>query len=161
MRFFLLFALSTSLFGTTTSSTKAEIGSWWEVGGSFQILVPNQLPDFMRTVTVYGPMVAIPLGENKVELQATYGSAEAISLFLAEVLYRYKVPTPFVSVFLLGGAGYLHHGSSGKDHSYVTPIAGLGFYFPMTDDFCIAMRMKAYYPEKSFLNFGGQFAYLF
>jgi hypothetical protein len=151
-----------TLLSASESTTSVETKPSWEVGFSLNLLVPNQLPEFVRTVPVYGPMLGIPVGKSDVlQIEAVYGSSERISLFMTEVDYRYHFSTPFIRPYVIAGVGYLHHGFSGNDHNYVMPIAGLGFYFPMVKNFVIAMNMRIYVPKETFLRFSGQFAYLF
>ena len=129
-------------------------------GLSMEVLVPNDLTDFQRTVPAMGPIATIPLGKDDIEIHIAYGSAQKISLFLSEVGYRYNVITPFIHPYFVGGIGYLHYGYAHNDHNFLTPLTGLGFWFSMTRNFQMNLAMKIYIPEKTILNFGGTFVYL-
>ena len=135
-------------------------GNRFGLGLSLSILLPNRLPEFESNLLAYGPVIGIPIGKDALQIQGLYGYSTGLSLTLAELNYRFNIPTPFFSGFLLGGAHFLHYAFTGHNHDFFGGNGGLGFLLNMSRSFSMTLMMKVYLQDRAMLSFGGGFNFL-
>lgn len=131
----------------------------YEVGLFAQSLLPNLLPDFDKSLLVYGPSVGIPVGEHTIHLAGYYGASEGVSSYGGEAAYRFNITTPFFYGHLLAGANYLHYAYNSMDHNQLGGLIGLGLSVPVGKDFKGGLMMKIYLHHRTIVSFGGGFAF--
>jgi hypothetical protein len=128
------------------------------VGLSLQLLLPNRLDDFPSTLPVYGVLVGAPLFGHSLYAQGLYGAANGLSLYMAELAYRYEISVPFFTAFVVGGGHYLHTAFS-NEHDYLGALLGFGLLIPMGTNFDLTLAMKVYLPKQSMVSIGGGFSF--
>src|SRR5258707_1384550 len=106
MRFVILSLLLHVLTGSAWAAPAT--GNSYAVGLTAQILYPDRLPDFRTSLATYGLMGAIPIGDHAIQIQAGYGKADTLSIYVVETQFRLNIETPFFNCFLLAGVHYFH-----------------------------------------------------
>lgn len=136
-------------------------GERFELGLLYQSLVPSGLPNLNVTLPVFGPVVGVPLLGGTLQFQAVYGSDTGVSLYLAETTYRIEIPSPYVNLFALLGAHYLHYSvlNSPSFGKFGTNF-GVGASFMMGRSFEMAFTLRTYIQQRSTITFGGGFSFL-
>ena len=133
----------------------------FEVGLHIQTILPGQLPDFVSSLPVYGPILGIPFFGDNLQLQAFYGTLSDFWIYTFEANYRFNVATPFFTGFAQAGAHYMNYKRLANGHSYAGPNFATGVSFDMADNFDMNLLLKVYLQEHPLFSFGGGFALLF
>ena len=152
--------LSSLAWGQSPCETVKDAENRFAIGLSLASILPNRLPDFQTSLIAYGPTLGIPVGRDKIQVQAMYGATTGLSMSLAEMNYRFDIPTPFFTSFLLAGGHYLHYSFSGRGHDVWGMNLGLGFTLNMSRNFGLALSMKGYLQDRVMISFGGGFNFL-
>ena len=119
------------------------------------MILPNPLPDLTTSIPTYGLVVNFPFFSDAIQASANYGSGDGVSLYLAEVDYRYYLPTPFFSPFLIGGVHYLYYNFADRNHNYAGANLGLGLKFGMGQYLDLQLAMKVFVQEERMVSFSG------
>lgn len=136
-------------------------GERFELGLLYQSLVPSGLPNLNVTMPVFGPVVGLPLFGGTLQFQAVYGSDTGVSLYLAETTYRVEIPSPYVNLFALFGAHFLHYSVLNQpSFGRFGTNFGLGASFMMSRTFEMAITLRTYIQQRSTITFGGGFSFL-
>lgn len=160
-------SLSVNGFASTTPEICGEIqtsrGERIELGLIYQSLIPSGLPDFSRTLPAYGGVFGIPLFGGTLQLQAL-ATADALagqSLYLAESNFRLEMETPFVHLFALFGAHFLHYRlTSGAAHAGFGANFGIGTALALGKGFELSLAIRTYIQQRTMVTFGGGFSFL-
>lgn len=132
----------------------------YELGLSMQVLVPNLMPEFEEPLVSLGPRGSIPLGNHAIELGFLYGTDKSDTLYLVEGGFRYNVVLPFLAGYAYAGIHYLKYLIKQRLHDTGGPVVGIMFNFPMSKGFTMGIGMRAYYPSKIMMGFGGNLSFL-
>lgn len=125
----------------------------YELGLTFQTLLPNELPDFLNTVPLYGPFVGMSIGDHSLLLRGVYGSIEALSTYAFELGMRWNFNLHFFHMYALTGAQLLHYSYSGNRREYWGANLGAGLVFPISGKYQVTMGSKVYLTTRPIMNF--------
>lgn len=131
----------------------------YELGLSVALLLPNHLPDFDTSLPTYGPLAAIFVGQDSIQIQALYGAKDGLSIYTVEAGYRLTASTPYFSGFALLGVHYLHYSFAQADHDYYGGNLGMGFSLSPTKSFDVRLELKSYFQERTVISSGGGFSF--
>ena len=157
---FMVLILPTVLRGASVCSD-ISIPNSYQLGLSLQLLLPGKLPDFSKNPSAYGVVGSMPIGTgDSIQLQVQYASAEKFTLYLIETNYRLLLPTPFLTVFALAGAHFLHYSLEVNSHGAFGGNLGFGLLLPMAGSFHVSLALKTYLQSQPIVSVGGGFSFL-
>lgn len=133
-----------------------------EVGVLMEVLMPNRLPDFDSSLTVFGPVIGIPFYVDTVLISGFYGSNTGLTTFTGEFAYRLNLPTPFLRTFLFLGGHFLRYSYAPTNNAYshFGINGGAGFRMDINKTAQGTIQAKLYSQDRSFFSLGAGFAFL-
>lgn len=129
-----------------------------ELSAGIQIkqLIPNNLPDFRSPVPVYGAQFGWGTKPHGVELMASHGAADGVSVYLAELSYLHEIETPFFDFFLIGGVHWLYYSAEvGTSARTVGAHVGPGVVLRFGKTLMIPLNVRLLLQENSLVSVGG------
>lgn len=129
----------------------------FRVGAALEILIPTKLPQFEKQILSYGISMNLPFSIGEFQVEGKYGGTETFALRLLEFLYRIPVGSPYVNVYLEGGAHYLSYSVSGEDFSNFGPLIGWGINFSLFQSSVMYVGIRTLMHGKIMTCFGGGF----
>ncbi len=131
------------------------------LGVNLKMLIPNNLPNFRTSVTAYGPSVSLLSKPHSVETQLSYGSNDGVTVYLAELSYRYEIDTPFFTFYLLTGAHYLFYSPLGAAAEKFPGIHfGPGVVLRFGSRVLLPLSIRVHFQKQSMIAAGGGLVFL-
>ncbi len=131
----------------------------WELGLQLQTLVPSDITILdVGTIPTLGPILSVPLGPGSISGMVTYGSDIENRVFWAETNYRYRVPNPFMNLFLAAGVDWIYRFGALKHAREFGANATVGAIFPLGKT-QLSVNIKSVFFSRMMISFGGGFVF--
>lgn len=131
------------------------------LGVNLKMLIPNNLPNFRTSVTVYGPSVSLLSPPHSLETQLSYGSDSGVTVYLAELSYKYEVDTPFFTFYLLTGAHYLFYSpQAALAEKFPGVHFGPGIVLRFASRVLLPLSVRVHFQKQSMIAVGGGLIFL-
>lgn len=148
------------LAAETQTKTAVKKRAPLEVGLFLYTLLPNGLPEFDMSLTVYGPMFAIPFGPHRLQVHATYGGTDGLSVYTLEPSFKFVLRNPFFRGFAAVGGQLFHYSAGGTSYDHTGANVAFGLIFPMGMNCEWTLIWKSYLQARTLMSFGGGFTFL-
>ena len=129
-----------------------------------EVLAPSQLTQFDSSLTLYGPLLGIPVWGDTVQIGGLFGSTTGVTAYTAELSYRLNLSTPLIRTFLFLGGHYLQYSASSAqgthDEGLVGVNGGAGFQIDLNKNAQGLAQIKLYRQDRPLFSLAAGFAFL-